>query len=196
MESKEWVAMVLAALIGGLLSFGGTVLFIQNSSQMQSLLRGPQGLQGSSITGPQGPVGPTGAQGFLGPVGPRGLKGDTGESGVVWVVVDRWERTWSVDGESPLLSGFTSWPVVFEVSVSSPVGIFYINSRAQRGGAGIRVTISDGKGFEAVFDRPINAGVNEVEGRLLVTGLASYRVEISAPYQERWWVNLYESPPP
>jgi hypothetical protein len=46
MESKKWVAMVLAALIGGLLSFGGTILFIQNSSQMQSLLRAPQGIQG------------------------------------------------------------------------------------------------------------------------------------------------------
>jgi len=58
---------------------------ITSSTQVQELLRGPQGIQGltgpTGATGPQGPKGDTGAQGLKGDQGIEGPQGDRGPTG-------------------------------------------------------------------------------------------------------------------
>ena len=76
------------------MSFGGTVLLVQNSKQVQDLLRGPQGFQGpqgiQGVQGIQGQPGVQGSQGNTGPIGPQGPS---------WTISGSWKSLgkWSGD---------------------------------------------------------------------------------------------------
>lgn len=186
MESKYWVSIIIAALIGGFLSFGGTVLLIQNNSQMQDLLRGPQGIQGI-----QGPKGEQGIQGIQGIKGDTGIQGPSGEA---FSYEGKWTRThewyWDTDLNHWTYT-FTTEADFIMIQPSYDGKVFYPEY------AFMSVTLYMGElplSKRTTGDRILWWASNTDWGgtSLMVLGKGTYTVEVNANYYRSTHLEIWE----